>query len=112
MNEKATINNQQDLDHLLKTNPQTMVLFYSSWCPFCRRFLPAFEKYAGENRNNYTFCLVHDQDALEDQFRVKIVPTVLFFENGLVTRRLDGVSGIGIHDSQLADFINTCGKSK
>ncbi|HEX3046647.1 MAG TPA: thioredoxin family protein [Bacillota bacterium] len=111
-NIQAVIHSPQDFEQLLKTNLPTMALFYSSWCPFCRRFLPVFEKTAGENRQKFTFCMIIDQDALEDRFQVEIVPTVLYFEDGTVTKRLDGIAGIGIYENQLADFINTCSKLK
>jgi hypothetical protein len=39
---------------------------------------------------------------------VKIYPTMLFFENGVVSKRLDGVLGIGLDEKQLVEFISSC----
>jgi hypothetical protein len=33
---------------------------------------------------------------------------VLVFEKGKVTRRLDGVLGVGLSEKQFKDFVKTC----
>ena len=70
-------------------------------------FLPIFQKTAeGEGRH---FVIVQDdQETIADQYSVKVYPTVLFFENGVISKRLDGVLGVGLDEKQLAEFVNFC----
>jgi hypothetical protein len=48
----------------------------------------------------------NDQEKIADQYSVKIYPTMLFFENGVVSKRLDGVLGVGLDEKQLAAICN------
>jgi hypothetical protein len=38
---------------------------------------------------------------------VDVVPTVLLFEKGAVTKRLDGAPGAGLDEKQLKKLVNT-----
>ena len=40
------VNNSQDLNAELKKNKTVLALFYSTWCPYCVRFVPTFDKKA------------------------------------------------------------------
>jgi thioredoxin 1 len=103
----ALVDNEHELEKILTAKNRVIALCYASWCPYCARLLPIFEKRAeGEGRN---FLLVRDdQESMGDKYAVKVVPTVLFFEKGEVSKRLDGVPGVGITEKQLVDFIAVC----
>ena len=103
----AQLNNEQELAHALKEKDKVIALFYASWCPFCSRFLPVFNKQAeGRERN---FLLVQDdEETICDKYSVRIFPTVLFFEKGVLAQRLDGAAGVGLQEKQLVEFINSC----
>lgn len=108
MNEKCIlVNNEQDLNKVLKNKNKVVALVYASWCPFCRNFLPVFEKYvSGEG---FDFVRVQDdQESIGDRYSVDIFPTVLYFEKGKVAKRLDGQPGVGLSEKQLADFVTSC----
>ena len=100
----ALVNNNHDLIKILRATNRVIALFYASWCPFCVRFLPIFKKHAtGEGQN---FVIVQDdKETIADQYSVEVYPTVLFFENGVVSKRLDGVLGVGLNEKQLLEFI-------
>jgi thioredoxin 1 len=105
----ALVNNHRDLSEMLRTGDRLLALFYASWCPFCRKFLPVFEKHA--EKDGPHFVLVQDdQETLADRYAVKVYPTVLFFENGVVSKRLDGVSGVGLEEEQLTQFADLCSR--
>lgn len=102
----SPITHKRDLDDVLTSRDEVFVLFYASWCPFSRKFLPIFEKAAAGKEG---FVLVQDdQETLSDPYSVKIYPTVLFFKRGLIARRLDGMAGRGLNEEQLAGFIRDC----
>jgi thioredoxin 1 len=103
----ATVNNNRALIKALDATDRIVALFYASWCPFCTRFLPVFIKHA--EQTGRPFVLVKDdQEAMAGAYSVKIYPTVLFFENGAVSKRLDGAPGIGLDEQQLMEFISQC----
>jgi thiol-disulfide isomerase/thioredoxin len=45
----SKIDVEYDLDEAIKSKGKVFVLFYASWCPLSRIFLPLFDKYAKEN---------------------------------------------------------------
>ena len=100
------VESKSDLEAMLQANDRIMVLFYASWCPFCARFLPIFQKHAtGEQ----TFIAVQDdEESIAGAYDVEVFPTVLFFEKGTVSRRLEGVAGAGLGEKQFEDFVRTC----
>ncbi len=91
----------------LKEHDHIIALFYASWCPFCVKILPDFKKHAEEGAN--VFLLVKDdQEVMADHYSVAVYPTAIHFEKGLVSKRLDGVLGVGLRKKQLEDFIASC----
>jgi thioredoxin 1 len=106
-NSCAQVNSEQELVSALKENNKVIALFYASWCPFCSRFLPVFEKQA-ESREGRFLLVRDDEESIGGKYSVRVFPTVLFFKNGVATKRLDGKAGSGIQEKQLVEFINSC----
>jgi thiol-disulfide isomerase/thioredoxin len=101
------VDNKSDLENHLKKSKSVLALFYASWCPFCRRFLPSFDK----NYSKYGFNLVlrvkvdDDDNPLWEKYSIEAVPTVLLFKEGQVCRRLDGRYGYGLSEKQFGDWL-------
>lgn len=93
----------REIDPVINSTQVSVVLIYASWCPFCIRFLPIFQKFA--SGNSHYFLAQDDQEILADQYEVDVVPTVLAFQNGTIVGRLDGVYGMGLSEAQLSDFV-------
>ena len=107
INENNLIKNQSELEKAIRGKERVMALIYATWCPYCVSFLPVYQKYA-QGRDG--FLLVEDDRwIVVDKYEVEVVPSALYFENGKVTKRLDGVLGVGLNEKQLADFIKACG---
>jgi thioredoxin 1 len=102
----SKIDAEYDLEEVLKTKGRVFVLFYASWCPFSQRFLPIFEEYAKENPQNCLRVKTDDKAKLCEKYAVNVVPTVLLFEKGSVTKRLDGAPGAGLEEKQLKKLVN------
>jgi len=99
---------EEELEKQLETKNKTFVLFYESWCPFSQRFLPVFNKFA-QTQNRECLKVVADYKLrLCDKFSVEVFPTVLFFEKGHVSKRLDGQAGVGLNQKQLEAFAKQC----
>ena len=105
------IDNEHDLDKILKINDRVIALVYVSWCPFCRKFLPIFQQYAQEEQP-YFLCVQDDQENIGDKYSIDIFPTILFFEKGSLSKRLDGEPGVGLSEKQLVAFVRETQISK
>jgi thioredoxin-like negative regulator of GroEL len=103
----ALVDNQNDLTEIIRTRNRVIALFHASWCPYCVRFLPIFIKRA-ENEGQRFVSVQDDEETISDQYSITIFPTVLLFENGIVSKRLDGAPGRGLNEQQLAEFVNSC----
>ena len=104
------VDDEKGLDDALRAKERMIALFHASWCPFCARFLPVFEKHADTtDSEGLDFTAVQDDESrIGDRYAVEIMPTVLFFKKGRVAKRLDGIPGAGLNDKQLAAFIEAC----
>ena len=51
--------------------------------------------------------MVDDREELCDRYDINFYPTVLLFENGKVTKRLDGEPGEGLNEKQLKKLLET-----
>lgn len=105
----SKINLEYDLEKVLKSKNKLFVLFYASWCPFSQRFLPVFKKYSRTNPESCFEVITDDKASLCEKYGVDVVPTVLIFEKGQLTKRLDGRAGMGLTEKQLLDFVNKYG---
>ena len=101
--------NENDFEQVLKEKESVFVLFYASWCPYSARFLPIFEKHAEDPARHCVRVVIDDLDSLVDKYNIVVYPTVIFFNKGKVTKRLDGLHGEGLKETQLKDFIDKCG---
>ena len=99
--------NKQDLDAVLQKSKKVLVLFYASWCPYCMRFVPIFRrKIFGFDKISVVEVLLDDYDnPLWDDYSVGAVPTIILFEDGKVSTRLDGKLGSGLSEKQLDDWL-------
>jgi thiol-disulfide isomerase/thioredoxin len=95
-----------EIEDAVKNKEKVYVLFYASWCPFSQRFLPIFEKYAKNTTKDCLRVKTDDKAKLCEKYSVDIVPTVLLFELGAVTKRLDGEPGAGLSEPQLKKLLS------
>ena len=102
------INNEQELNGCLAANPKLAVLFYASWCPYSLKFLPIFEKQSTGKDKNFRRLIIDDLEALADKYGIEVYPSVIYFENGKITKRLDGIHGVGLNEKQLTEFVAVC----
>jgi len=107
--EKVT--DEASLDAATK-GKKAVVLFHTTWCPFCRSFLPEFER---ETRRAPAVTPIEavideEENPLWEKYSIDIVPTVLFFDAGKLVRRLDGKAGRGLAARDLAAALASSGR--
>ena len=101
------VDNEQDLNIQLKANDKVLALFYASWCPYCMRFVPVFDKkVVNFGVGDIIHVLLDDFDnPLWSDYSIDAVPTLIFFEKGKVCKRLDGKIGAGLNEKQLVVWL-------
>lgn len=101
------IQTKKQLDNELQANKTVLALFYSTWCPYCMRFFPAFENQTAElGFESVVHVILDDEnDPLWDEYGIAAVPTVIYFEAGKVAKRLDARLGLGLNESALQDWL-------
>ncbi len=101
------IYNKQNLDLELKKNKRIIALFYASWCPFCVGFVPTFDKTVAKmGFESVIHVRLDDYDnGLWDDYDVPAVPTIIYFEDGKVCKRLDAQLGRGLSESSFKKWM-------
>lgn len=100
------IDEEARLRGLIEAGGDALVLFYASWCPFSKKFLPVFEKNAPGPR---CFRVLTDRTAgVEENFGIDFVPTVMLFHKGQLHMRLNGIAGEGLDEEMLLGLLRTC----
>ena len=101
------VDNKLDLCNSLRKNEKIIALFYASWCPYCCEFLPVFDiKTANFTYGSALHVLLDDYDnPLWDDYAIKAVPTIIFFEKGKISKRLDGRFGVGLSEKQFLVWL-------
>jgi thiol-disulfide isomerase/thioredoxin len=105
---KTMLQNKQELEKILQTNTKVFILFYASWCPHSLRFLPIFENCTKETKHSCCRFVIDEDEAICDTYSIDVYPTVIFFENGFVKKRLNGIPGVGLNEKQLLELFNSC----
>lgn len=98
-------NSPKNIEACLSPKGKSAVLYITSHCPYSRAFKPKFEKYAEKNKGKYEFAIVYLDDyecPLWNEHNVKVVPTVVVYENGKECRRMDGRAGEGLNEDDLS----------
>lgn len=91
---------------VLESTEPTVVMFWATWCPFCRRFKPEFERLAATHPWRFASVHLDDEDnPLWDDYAVDVVPTLALFRDGKLVDRMNGVLGYGISRKMVDDFV-------
>ena len=92
---------------VLRSEGDTVVLFWAPWCPFCQAFRPVFD--AVVQRYDARFAVVWldaDDNPLWDQYRVDVVPSLALFRDGALVARKDGRLMRGLSREEMEGFLN------
>lgn len=84
--------NEQNFEELLKSDKPVMVDFGATWCGPCKALAPTVEEIAGEYEGRAIVgkADVDECSNLAAQFRIRSVPTILFFKGGQAVDKLVG----------------------
>jgi thioredoxin 1 len=101
------VTTEQELQKQVKANFKLLALFYASWCPFCRSFITIFDKYSKNSGDNKYLKVRIDEDEnpIWETYGFEAVPSLILFENGKVSRRLDCNLGAGLNEKQFVNWL-------
>jgi len=101
------VDNAEDLKRVVNSSEKVLTLFYANWCPYCMAFVPLFNNKVGNLAvGKVVHVILDDYDnPLWDDYDVEAVPTIVFFVNGKISRRLDGKFGVGLNEKQLSVWL-------
>jgi thioredoxin 1 len=101
------VSNKIDFERQLKKNKKVLALFYASWCPYCKNFLPVFGKNTSKRDSLMVlYVKIDDYDnPLWEEYSIEAVPAVIFFEAGRVCSRLDARLGCGLNEQQFKQWL-------
>jgi len=77
----------------LTKNKIVLVDFWASWCAPCRMMAPVLNEVANELSGNYQVGKVNVEEfqSLAQKFKVRGIPTLILFKNGVEVNRFVGV---------------------
>lgn len=89
----AKVVTNTNVSEILAGDKPVMIDFWAVWCGPCKMLSPTVDEIADEyeGRAVVAKCNVDDADEVAMQFRIRNIPTLLFFKNGELAERLVGV---------------------
>ncbi len=91
---------------VLEPSEPIVALFWATWCPFCRRFKPEFDRLAARWPWRFASVYLDDEsNPLWDEYAVEVVPTLALFRGGKLVDRQDGILGYGIDRKATDAFV-------
>lgn len=89
----AKVITNTNISEILAGTQPVMIDFWAVWCGPCKMLSPTVDEIAEEyeGRAVVAKCNVDDSDEVAMQYRIRNIPTLLFFKNGELVERLVGV---------------------
>lgn len=89
----AKVVTNANIDELLASEQPVLMDFWATWCGPCKILSPTVDEVADEYEGRVVVakCNVDDADDVAMRFRIRNIPTLMFFKGGEMVQRLVGV---------------------
>ena len=85
---------RENIEQLLASDKPLMIDFWAEWCGPCRMISPIVEELAEEyaDRINIGKCNVDEETEITERFKIRNIPTLIFFKGGEQTDKHVGAA--------------------
>ena len=87
------VNNSNFEEEVLGSDKPVLVDFFATWCGPCKMIAPIIEEIANEYGETVKVCKIDTDEAaaLALRYGVSRIPTIMVFNNGEVTAKVEGL---------------------
>ncbi len=80
---------------VLESSQPVLVDFWAPWCGLCRLIQPTLSKFQSEWGDGWKIVHVNADDNLRlaSTYRIRNLPTLILFEDGIPVQRIEGFQG-------------------
>ncbi|MEM5804466.1 MAG: thioredoxin family protein [Candidatus Aenigmatarchaeota archaeon] len=99
--------NAGNFSEAFQTRKLVIACFYMETCPFCRKFLPIFEKQNGMTGMEFVKVDITDENSpLWDEYKIQHVPSVIVFRNGRPLIQMDARPNVGLREQDIYGLLS------
>ncbi|MEI9959714.1 MAG: thioredoxin [Limisphaerales bacterium] len=94
---------------VLNSTKPVIVDFWAEWCGPCKMIAPTLEEIASERAGRVKIVKVNvdENQSLADQYHIRSIPALIYFNNGLVRDQVIGVQSKKTIVSKLEEITTT-----
>ncbi len=87
----AVINEKSFIREVLESSQPVLVYFWAPWCGLCHLMHPIVEKIQSEQQSEIKLITINADENLKlaNTYKIKNLPTLLLFNNGILSKKLD-----------------------
>lgn len=83
--------NQENFDsEVIHSSEAVLVVFWTAWCGHCMDYIEMVEKFAASAGIKVGKLNADENAELARNYQIKVIPTLLLFESGKVTKSIQG----------------------
>lgn len=99
--------NSQNFEALIASSQPVVVDFWATWCGPCQMVGPFIEELAHEYEGRVIVgkCDVDQDSDLPGQFNVRNIPTILFFKDGQLAKKLVGAQSKEVLKAAIEELL-------